>query len=107
MRCLLCGFENRAGVRFCEECGTKLGVRCSACGSTLPPDRKFCGHCGQSPVEPTTSTAATLRIQAAMHLVQSHFLAGEYERAIALGRDELTAMPAVFVSEFLGHSTLP
>ena len=25
MRCLRCGFENREGVRFFEECGGKLG----------------------------------------------------------------------------------
>jgi class 3 adenylate cyclase/tetratricopeptide (TPR) repeat protein len=48
MRCSQCGFENRATVRFCEECGVKLELRCSACGTTVPVGRKFCGGCGQS-----------------------------------------------------------
>jgi class 3 adenylate cyclase/tetratricopeptide (TPR) repeat protein len=48
MRCAQCGFENREGVRFCEECGTKLDVTCPGCGATVPPGRKFCGGCGQA-----------------------------------------------------------
>ncbi len=47
MRCLQCRFENREGVRFCEECGAKLEVICPACGTSIPPGRKFCGACGQ------------------------------------------------------------
>jgi Double zinc ribbon len=58
MRCPQCGFENRDGVRFCEECGGKLEVTCSACGAAVPPGRKFCGHCGQS-----LSTQTTARFQ--------------------------------------------
>jgi class 3 adenylate cyclase len=58
MRCPQCGFENRDGVRFCEECGGKLEVTCSACGAAIPPGRKFCGNCGQS-----LSTQTTARFQ--------------------------------------------
>src|SRR5262245_58132332 len=47
MHCLQCQFENREGVRFCEQCGAKLEQTCPACGSIVPPDRKFCGGCGQ------------------------------------------------------------
>jgi class 3 adenylate cyclase len=47
MRCSQCGFENRETVRFCEECSAKLELRCSACGTTVPLGRKFCGGCGQ------------------------------------------------------------
>ena len=48
MRCPQCTFENRAGVRFCEECGGALEHLCPACGTAVPPDRKFCGGCGQT-----------------------------------------------------------
>ncbi|MBI3007208.1 MAG: zinc ribbon domain-containing protein, partial [candidate division NC10 bacterium] len=48
MRCAQCQFENREGVRFCEECGATLEAACPACGSAVPPDRKFCGACGQA-----------------------------------------------------------
>jgi class 3 adenylate cyclase len=54
MQCPQCRFENRAGVRFCEECGAKLDVACPACGATVPPGRKFCGACGQ-PLAPAPS----------------------------------------------------
>lgn len=48
MRCPRCTFENRAGVRFGEECGGALEQLCQACGTAVPPGRKFCGGCGQA-----------------------------------------------------------
>lgn len=48
MRCSQCHFENREGVRFCEQCGAKVEQTCAACGSIVPPDRKFCGACGHA-----------------------------------------------------------
>jgi len=56
MRCPQCRFENREGVRFCEECGAKLEQRCPACGSAVPPNRKFCGACGR-PLEAVSTVA--------------------------------------------------
>jgi len=47
MRCPQCRFENRQGIRFCEECGVKLDLTCPACSAAVPPDRKFWGGCGQ------------------------------------------------------------
>ncbi|HXG14632.1 MAG TPA: AAA family ATPase [Calidithermus sp.] len=46
MRCPACQADNRAGVRFCEECGASLDVTCPACGASLPVGRRFCGQCG-------------------------------------------------------------
>ncbi len=46
MKCPKCFFENRDGVKFCEECGTKFEIVCPECGSKIPSDRKFCGECG-------------------------------------------------------------
>ena len=60
MRCPHCLFENREGVRFCEECGGKLDQSCPACGAAVPPGRKFCGGCGQ-PLPPATSPTASSR----------------------------------------------
>jgi len=57
MRCPHCRFENREGIRFCEECGGKLEQNCPACGVAVPPGRKFCGGCGQ-PLAPATSPTA-------------------------------------------------
>ena len=45
--CPRCGCRNPDGVKFCRECGTKLGpVLCRACGAVLSPGTKFCGTCG-------------------------------------------------------------
>src|SRR5262245_17364279 len=46
MRCASCGFENPEGLKFCEECGTKLVRACPSCGHELRPAAKFCGECG-------------------------------------------------------------
>ena len=47
MRCPICGTQNRAGARFCNECGTRLiPAACPACGATNRPDAKFCNECG-------------------------------------------------------------
>lgn len=52
MRCSKCGFGNRDGVRFCEECGQPLEATCVECGARLPAGRKFCGACGAAVVPP-------------------------------------------------------
>lgn len=54
MKCSRCQFENRAGIRFCEECGVKLDLTCPACAARVPADRKFCGSCGQTLVAKST-----------------------------------------------------
>jgi class 3 adenylate cyclase/tetratricopeptide (TPR) repeat protein len=48
MKCTKCNFENRPGVKFCEECGAPLGTLCPNCGAQMPPMAKFCGECGQA-----------------------------------------------------------
>lgn len=46
-RCPSCGFSNPEGVKFCQECGSKLGAsNCTNCGAQLPPGTNFCGECG-------------------------------------------------------------
>src|SRR5215510_11009283 len=46
MQCPQCQYENRAGRRFCAECGAPLPLACPACGFTNEPGEKFCGGCG-------------------------------------------------------------
>ena len=60
MQCSQCQCENRAGRRFCAECGAPLPVACPACGFTNEPGEKFCGGCGTplaSPASQPTQTA--------------------------------------------------
>ena len=48
--CPNCGNINNEGIKFCSECGTKLGAPakafCGQCGAENPPGTKFCGGCG-------------------------------------------------------------
>lgn len=46
--CPSCAFRNPVGVKFCQECGTKLGVKkfCPSCGESVVQGTKFCGGCG-------------------------------------------------------------
>ena len=47
--CPQCGHENDDGVKFCQECGTRLGLvksGCPVCGAANPPGVKFCQECG-------------------------------------------------------------
>jgi class 3 adenylate cyclase/tetratricopeptide (TPR) repeat protein len=47
MKCPKCRFENREGVKFCEECGARMVLKCPQCGAEIPLERRFCGTCGQ------------------------------------------------------------
>jgi predicted amidophosphoribosyltransferase len=46
MTCSSCGRVNRAGRRFCGECGAPLALQCSQCSAENQPGEKFCGGCG-------------------------------------------------------------
>ncbi|OGG50146.1 MAG: hypothetical protein A3F84_13670 [Candidatus Handelsmanbacteria bacterium RIFCSPLOWO2_12_FULL_64_10] len=71
MRCAQCRFENRQGVRFCEECGAKLEQACPACGAAVPPGRKFCGACGQTlTAAPPSAAFASPQAYTPRHLAE-------------------------------------
>ena len=48
--CPQCGAVFEPGIKFCNDCGCKLGLPsdlpCPECGSSNPPETKFCGECG-------------------------------------------------------------
>ncbi len=62
MLCPACGAENRAGRKFCAECGTPLARACSACGAANEPGERFCGECGAS-LEAGAPAAAPARAE--------------------------------------------
>jgi class 3 adenylate cyclase/predicted ATPase len=48
MLCPRCRAEIRDGLRFCEDCGSRLTLTCAQCGGELAPGKRFCGSCGAS-----------------------------------------------------------
>ncbi|MDP8904553.1 MAG: zinc ribbon domain-containing protein, partial [Chloroflexota bacterium] len=48
MICGNCGTQNRAGRRFCLNCGQPLQTGCPNCGAENEPEARFCGNCGQA-----------------------------------------------------------
>lgn len=66
MQCPQCQFDNPPAMKFCGQCGAKLGLpACPNCGKENPPDFKFCGECGTAlaaspspPPAPTKPPAA-------------------------------------------------
>lgn len=54
MPCPTCGFDNREGVKFCEECGAVIDIVCPQCRAKIPAGRRFCGECGHA-LGPATS----------------------------------------------------
>ncbi len=49
-RCPGCGYKNAEGIKFCQDCGTRLEgaakAFCTSCGAELAPGTRFCGECG-------------------------------------------------------------
>src|SRR4051794_17784699 len=97
MRCLQCQFDNREGIRFCEECGAKLEQVCPACRAAVPPGRKFCGECGERltasasapklPVPTPTPETYTPRHLAERILTSRAALEGERKQVTVLFAD--------------------
>ena len=46
MTCSNCGRTNRAGRKFCANCGFALALSCPVCGVANEPGERFCGECG-------------------------------------------------------------
>src|SRR3990170_3938395 len=47
MKCPRCQAETPSDAEFCPECGAKLVVACTQCGTPNAPGHKFCKKCGQ------------------------------------------------------------
>ena len=63
-RCSACEHPNRAGRRFCAECGAPLALACAACGGRNEPGERFCGDCG-APLGAAGSGARTAAVASA------------------------------------------
>ena len=68
MRCRQCQSENRAGIRFCEECGNRLALACPRCDADVLPDKRFCGSCGTQVATESTGRYASPDAYTPKHL---------------------------------------
>ncbi len=57
MECPQCHFDNPPVMKFCGQCGERLGSVCPGCGAQVVPGFKFCGECG-TPLAAATEAAA-------------------------------------------------
>src|SRR5258706_3323176 len=48
MQCRQCRHEVPADAQFCPECGARLSLTCSECGTDNGPGSKFCKKCGRA-----------------------------------------------------------
>ncbi len=64
LRCSRCGTENRAGRRFCAQCGAGLPAPCPACGFANEAGEKFCGGCGSTLAATVTEAAVPAEAKA-------------------------------------------
>ena len=47
MKCPKCTHQNPPGVKFCSDCGQRMGTLCSGCNTLNLPQSNFCHQCGQ------------------------------------------------------------
>src|SRR5262249_19656878 len=92
MRCSKCASDNRAGRRFCANCGAPLTVTCPKCGAHNQPDDKFCGECG-APLEvaatgpPAPEASAVIDSAGRRPIAADNLAEGERKTVTALFAD--------------------
>src|SRR2546421_8768054 len=58
MTCPSCGHDNKAGAKFCGNCGAALALACPSCGEPHEAGQRFCNECG-SALETAAAAATT------------------------------------------------
>lgn len=63
--CPSCQAVNTPGMKFCNQCGTKLetGITCSNCGTENTPGMKFCNQCGTELEKGQASENETVQVE--------------------------------------------
>lgn len=46
IKCSKCGAEIDENIKFCPECGNKIGNFCEKCGAKVKKNQKYCPECG-------------------------------------------------------------
>jgi class 3 adenylate cyclase/tetratricopeptide (TPR) repeat protein len=88
MKCPKCQFDNREGIKFCEECGAKVELKCPKCGAEIPPGRKFCGECGHDLTVPSKPISKELSFDEKLAKIQ-RYLPKDLTQKILAQRDRI------------------
>jgi class 3 adenylate cyclase/tetratricopeptide (TPR) repeat protein len=88
MKCPRCQFENRDGIKFCEECGAKMELKCPNCGAEVPLGRKFCGECGHDLGLPSKPIPKELTFDEKLAKIQ-RYLPKDLTQKILAQRDKI------------------
>jgi class 3 adenylate cyclase/tetratricopeptide (TPR) repeat protein len=83
MKCPRCQFENREGIKFCEECGAKFESKCPVCQASIPLGRKFCGECGHKFNESAFVSHKNLSFNEKLAKIQSYLPKGLTEKILS------------------------
>ena len=70
MTCPRCHAANRDGLRFCEDCGSRLTLTCAQCGGELAPGKRFCGSCGTPTADQSAARTASPESYTPKHLAE-------------------------------------
>jgi class 3 adenylate cyclase len=83
MQCPKCQFDNREGVKFCEECGSKFELECPACQALIPAGSKFCGECGHNLNHPAKPASKELSFDDKLDKIQRYLPKGLTEKILS------------------------
>jgi class 3 adenylate cyclase len=83
MKCPKCQFDNREGVKFCEECGAEMELECPKCGAKIPLARKFCGECGHNLTTPSEPVVKELSFDEKIDKIQRYLPKNLTEKILA------------------------
>src|ERR1700694_3905683 len=91
MKCAACGADNKAGRRFCGQCGASLQRLCASCGAANDGGERFCGDCG-APLDAAAARATGAGLSGAPSLSS-----GASEPAASAERRHVTVLFADLV----------
>jgi len=83
MKCPKCQFDNPEDAEFCNECGNKFEITCSACGRVNPIGSKFCNKCGNSLAQIIKPTSKELSFDEKLTRIQKYLPGGVTEKILA------------------------
>ena len=83
MKCPKCQFENRAGAKFCKECGVKLELICPKCGAKYTSGSKFCDECGYRLSKLSENAPKDLSFDEKLAIIQKYLPKGLAEKILS------------------------